>query len=75
MSLEVKDILWISNSRGCIGIALCTNAEGKRSLRISPVNGHSEKLDTAVVRDWGAKIPRAMVAQMILHLADNDQED
>ncbi len=76
MSLQMKQILWVTNKFGSIGIALCENAEGKRSIRISQVPGHHEETDIGIVVDWGAKITKDMAAAMILHFAgEENQED
>ena len=75
MSLKVKDVFWVSNRFGTIGMALCENAEGKRSIRISSVTGINEEEDTGMIADWGGKIPRAVVAQMILHFSEDPEEN
>ena len=64
----IKNVIWFTNMKGTIGIALTENEVGEKKAYISAVSGLDQELDAVHVAQNGSKLLPSMVKEILNHL-------
>ena len=69
---SVKNLymLWITSSKGTVGIGTFENSVGEREIRASIVSGVNKESDIKFVADWGGRVDSIDLLNLVSSLRE-----